>query len=437
MPRIAAWSVLRAGHPAPLREVARACAARGLDERDAALVRRLVGTEVRRRGTLRALVRAFVRGKPKPDLAAHLHLGLVQIFFLDRIPDHAAVAETVAAVDETLGRGKVRVVNAALRSAIRARRAGAAGDPRRDLVDRDLRLTRPVFRAPATHPFLWMEDAFSLPAALAKRWERRHGRERTVALARTFLAEPPLAVRGVGIDREEARALLAALGADPAAGFHPRVLRVAAAHTAAVTGSDAFRAGRLTVQGETALAAAELVEAREGERVLDLCAAPGGKTAVLAAAGARVVAVDVNPRRLARAQETCGRLGVAERVQLLAGDGAAALGAGDFDAVLVDAPCSNTGVLGARPAARWRFGPATQRELGALQARLLAAGAGQVRPGGRLVWSTCSLEPEENGQLVRAFLAGRAGWELEEEWEALPGPEGPVDGGYAARLRRR
>jgi 16S rRNA (cytosine967-C5)-methyltransferase len=116
--------------------------------------------------------------------------------------------------------------------------------------------------------------------------------------------------------------------------------------------------------------------------------------------------------------------------------------------VLVDAPCSNTGVLAKRPSARWRFGPATRASLHELQQRLLREAAARVRPGGRLVWSTCSLEPEENSQLVRAFTEAHAGWEIEVEHEALPAapapadarggtPAGPLDGGYRARLRRR
>ena len=105
--------------------------------------------------------------------------------------------------------------------------------------------------------------------------------------------------------------------------------------------------------------------------------------------------------------------------------------------MLVDAPCSNTGVLGARPEARWRFGPQAMASLGELQWRLLGEGAARVRPGGRLVWSTCSLEPEENEGLIKRFLTENSGWSMEEEKASFPDAEqGPWDGGYAARLRR-
>jgi 16S rRNA (cytosine967-C5)-methyltransferase len=197
------------------------------------------------------------------------------------------------------------------------------------------------------------------------------------------------------------------------------------------------------VQGETALRAAEAVGAAAGERVLDLCSAPGGKTAVLAASGAAVVALDASPERLERARETLARLGLAERVEL-AVNAPGALAGERFDAVLVDAPCSNTGVLAARPEARWRFGPKTKRELGLLQARLLRQGAEHVAPGGRLVWSTCALDADENRRAVEGFLAEHAEFALETEQETLPDPAtdqasgaGPVDGGYFARLARR
>jgi 16S rRNA (cytosine967-C5)-methyltransferase len=204
--------------------------------------------------------------------------------------------------------------------------------------------------------------------------------------------------------------------------------------------SASFARGEITVQGETALRAAELVEARAGERVLDLCAAPGGKTAVLAESGAAVVATDASAERLARLSATLERLSLGDRVEILPIDALDGAELSPFDAVLVDAPCSNTGVLAQRPEARWRFGPPSQHALAAVQVELLAHGARHVRPGGRLVYSTCSIEPEENQRRVVAFLETQPDFGLEHEFDALPDPRGergPVDGGYAARLRRR
>lgn len=462
MVRLLAWEVLRSGSVTPLREVDVAADEVGLDPRDRGLLRAIVGAEVRHRGTLRALVNAFARGRPKAGLRAHLHLGFAQLLYLDRLPPRAVLSEQVDATRHTLGASKTTYVNAVLRALLRARKPGHCGDPRRDVVGAPWHLEQPVFHDREEHPALWAEDALSIPGHLFKRWHKRHGLERAVALGTTFLDPPDLSLRAVGGDRAALVAELADARPDQelVEGAHPDVVLVRG-DLAGLFDLPAFAEGRATVQGESALRAAGLVQARPDEELLDLCAAPGGKTAVLAGAGARVTAVDVSEAKLARLTDTAARLGLAERVEPLlapplARDAGApadpdlpghapgpadyvALGERSFDGVLVDAPCSNTGVLGARPGARWRFGPSNQKALVTLQAALLREGAARVRPGGRLVWSTCSIEPEENRQLLRPFLEEHPGWVLEEEHEALPGPTeagGPVDGGYAARLRR-
>ncbi len=436
MTRQAAWEILRSGSEAPSRDVDRVCARHQLDARDRGLVRAIVGTEIRRRATLRAIVDTFATRKPKPDLIAHLHIGLVQILFMDKIPDHAAVSETCRSVSYTCGQSKVAFIHGVLQSVLRARVEGVSGDPRRDLVGRDLHVDRDVFRDPVKHPLLWAEDALSIPSALMKRWTRRLRRERAERLARYFLTEPPLVLRAVA-DRDAMIAELAAADVEARPGSLDTSIVCSAAMTGAVTSTEAFTQGRLTVQGETATRAAFLMQAQPGERLLDLCAAPGGKTAVLASSGADVVAADVDDTRLDRARQTCERMGVEERVEFVVSDGGRAFGGQLFDGVLLDAPCSNTGVLGARPEARWRFGPRSMASLAELQTRLLAEGAELVRPGGRLVWSTCSVEPEENGRRVANFLAEHEDWELEEDHTSIPdGEHGPWDGGYAARLRR-
>jgi len=388
---------------------------------------------------LRAIVKAFTRRQPSPDLTAHLHLGLVQLLYLERVPDHAAVSATVSAAGETSGPSKGPLINGVLRNVIRARREGRQDDPRRDLVDRDLSFEMPIFRDPYEHPHLWAEDAYSIPAALMKRWANKHGRTRALSLAETFLREPPLSFRAVRADRAAVKAELEAAGLVAREGEHEAVLVAESSDTGALTESRPFTEGRITIQGQAALQASELMQANEGERLLDLCAAPGGKTMRLLEAGAHVVASDVEPERLARIGEAAQRLQLSERLSLVAGDGTQAIDGASFDGVLVDAPCSNTGVLGARPGARWRFGPQTLRSLTELQERLLNEGAARVRSGGRLVWSTCSLEPEENEQLLRRFLEGNPEWSLEDEHLILPAASsdtGPYDGGFAARLRR-
>ncbi len=433
-----AWRVLTEETDAPLRQVERRCAEEGLAARDRALVRRLVGTALRRRGSLEAILRAFTKRPPAPDLALHVHLGLVQLFFLDRVPDHAAVSATCDVVARTVGRKRVPFVHGVLRAAARERRPGISGDPRRDLVGRELHLERAVFRDPAREPSHWGEDALSLPAWLFERWAGRFGREQTERIARFFLQEPPLVLRTVRTEREEALQALESEGIGAKPGRSNDALVCAADATAKVLASELFRSGRVTIQGEAAREPARLLGPRSGDRILELCAAPGGKTAQLAGGGATVVACDIDLERLGRLEENLRRMHGGDEVQVVVCDGARGIRELSFDAALVDAPCSNTGVLGARPEARWRFTPSALESLAKLQTRLLSEAADRVRPGGRLVWSTCSLEPEENEERVRAFLTGRPDWTLEEERTSLPDAEtGPWDGGYAARLQRR
>lgn len=439
MSRLVALEILRARHRVSLRAVDRAAREHGLDARDRALVRRIVGTEVRRRGTLRALTKAFARGKPSPAVQDCIALGLIQLLFMDTIPDHAAVSETVRAAGEMLGPKKAQYVNACLRAAIRARHTGLSGDPRRDVPLRNLHLDVPVFSDPALHPLLFAEEALSMPVALMKRWMKRYGAERALALATNALVEPDLSLRVVRGEREDVERAFAG-HVTFRHGIHPSIL-IASMHAAGpILASESFVNGTITVQGESALRAAELLEVEPDERVLDLCAAPGGKTAVLAVSGARVTACDDDEKRMVRLRQTVLRLVPEASIDVRVHDAAEGLEPASFDAVLADVPCSNTGVLAARPAARWRFSPESQAALAVLQARLLAAASTCVKPGGRLVYSTCSIEPEENQRRVRAFLAEHADFTLDREIEALPGPTGgvgPVDGGYAARLLKR
>jgi 16S rRNA (cytosine967-C5)-methyltransferase len=437
MIRNLAWEILRAGYMAPTREVAGVAARAGLDARDRGLLARIVRTEVQRRGTLQALVHAFANGKPSRDVSAFLRLGFAQLFFMDKVPDHAAVSETVGAASDELGLAKGRYVNGVLRTAIRASEEGQVGDPRRDLVGRNISFNFEIFHDPSTHPFLWAEDALSVPAPLYKGWVKRFGEDCARKMALDSLSDPRLSLRVVKGTREELQAEFTELGFSTECGQHEHILTVASGDLDKALNCEAFQEGRVTVQGEAALRAAEFCNAKAGESWLDLCAAPGGKTVVLAKTAAKVLACDVSEAKIERMTETMVRLGAVDNIETRLLDDREPPAEKDFDGVLLDVPCSNTGVLARRPEARWRFGPQNRKALADIQRTMLDHGASRVRPGGVLVYSTCAIEPDENQQRIKAFLEANPGWVLENEVQTLPQPcayEGPVDGGYVARL---
>jgi len=185
------------------------------------------------------------------------------------------------------------------------------------------------------------------------------------------------------------------------------------------------------------MTACHLLRPQSGEMILDLCAAPGGKTTHLAELSgdqATIYACDVNADRLQRIDSNVARLQLSSVLSRLIrhnGDGLPDL---DFDAALVDVPCSNTGVLGRRPEARWRFREADLKELTQLQTQLLMTAFDRLRPGGRLVYSTCSIEPEETTDLIRDVVSAVPTMTLQKEHLSLPGQ--PADGAYAALIRR-
>ena len=215
---------------------------------------------------------------------------------------------------------------------------------------------------------------------------------------------------------------------------------IALDHRGSPAGLSVLREGLATVQGIAASEAAMLLEPRPGQLLLDLCAAPGSKTAQLAelaANQATVVAIDASVSRLRMVGENAERLGLAT-IWPVAADAAQceSVLATRFDGVLLDAPCSNTAVLARRVECRWRVSQESIEHLAEVQKGLLLAAAEVLRPGGRLVYSTCSLEPEENEQVVQSVCSARPDLRLEVSKYLLPTETGD-DGGYVALLRRK
>ena len=342
---------------------------RAFDARDLGLMRSIVVTSLRRRGSiLHALAQCLERGMPGRDMRVEsiLVTAAAQILYLD-VPDRSAVDLAVrAARMEPGARPFAALVNAVLRNVAR-NSASFQGD------DDPLRDT---------------------PAWLADRWSATFGGPAAAAIAASHRHEPTLdlTVRG------EPEAWAARLGG--------RVLPTGSVRLVArtpVTRLDGYDEGEWWVQDCAAALPARILAARPGERIADLCAAPGGKTAQLATAGAQVSAVDRSERRLQRLRANLQRLRL--DAEVVTADALTFAPADLFDAVLVDAPCTATGTIRRHPEVAWIKREQDIRALAELQRRLLDHAATLLRPGGRLVYCTCSLEPEEGERQVDALLA--------------------------------
>jgi 16S rRNA (cytosine967-C5)-methyltransferase len=408
-----------------------------LEPRERALATQLAYGTVQRRATLDALLERLTgRGLERleaPVLAA-LRLGAFQLLFLDRVPPHAAVGESVE-LAKAESRSGARLVNAVLRRAAREGPAWLAGLPDGDPPSAALRHSHPRWIAE-----LWW-DALGPDAA------------RALMAADNEPAETALRANTLRTGADALRAALP-VPALPAPGL-PEGLVLDGPFDA--WGSPEWEGGLLMPQSRAAMAVGRVLDPQPGERVLDLCAAPGGKTTHLAAlmgdAGS-IVAVERHPGRADALRRTAARMG-AGSVEVRTGDAAGPHERGAYDRVLVDPPCSDLGTLASRPDARWRKRAGQPAELAALQAAILDAGADALRPGGTLVYSTCTISPGENERLVQAFLDRRADFEADDLQAGRP-PGLPVwdhprvarflqtlphrdrtDGFFIARLRRR
>jgi 16S rRNA (cytosine967-C5)-methyltransferase len=417
----------------------------GLPPADRRLATQLAYGVLRRRGTLDALVRPFVTRQPhqvEPWLWEALRLGAYQLALLTHIPPHAALNETVELAAAFHRPGAKGFLNGVLRRVAELvtddRLAGPAADALPLEQGEYRRLARPALPDPAVSPVEYLASGFAWPRWLAERWHTRFGWDECVRLGFWFAGPAPLWLRvnTLRTDRAACLAAFAAAGVGAEPGEQPQAIRLR--ESAAVRDLPGYADGWFAVQDEAAMTVAPALAPATGSRVLDLCAAPGGKTTHLAELigdQGRVLACDVDDERLRTVTELCRRLGVTcvetARLHPVRNEEPPP---GPFDAALVDVPCSNTGVLGRRPEVRWRLRPGDLRHLVALQTRLLRQAAERVRPGGAVVYSTCSIEPEENHGVVDAVLRELPGLALEAESEQVPGR--PADGGYWARLRR-
>ncbi len=392
-----------------------------LSSADRGLCQEIVYGVVRWQATLDWLIALKTGGREqKPALQTLLRLGLYQIFWLDRIPDHAAVHETVELAKQGGFGPQAGFVNALLRGYLRE-----AGETRKRLTD--LRVSQPAL-------------GWSQPEWLVTRWQKRWGAEKTARLLE-WNNTPPKTFARVNTLKTDAGQLVEQWRKENVEydfktcdwtgenlvfelKSHPPLGSLAS-----------FRSGAFYIQDPSTLLAVRELNPQPGETVLDLCAAPGGKTTFLAQLlgnQGRIVAQDVSEDRLKLIQENCDRLGVA-CVELVLPSILHSQPAAHFDRILVDAPCSNSGVMRRRLDLRWRIQLEEIGRLRATQLDLLHQAAARLKPGGTLVYSTCSLEPEENEEVVQEFLREQTGYRLEKQRELLPFADS-VDGAYVARL---
>ncbi|HEX2084550.1 MAG TPA: 16S rRNA (cytosine(967)-C(5))-methyltransferase RsmB [Solirubrobacteraceae bacterium] len=361
--------------------------AAALEPRERALARRLAFEAIQRRRTLDHVVGALTGRSPKrldPPVRAALHLGLTQVLFLDGIPDHAAVDESVELARRSRGSG---LVNAVLRRATREGRAVL------DAIDDEA----------VRH---------SVPDWLAALWRDAYGARTASALMARANEPLELALRANRL-RATPEEVAQAVGGRVAEGDAVVVDGPLDAHAHPL-----WHAGAYMPQSRSSQRVAPALAPAPGERVLDLCSAPGGKATHLAALmrdEGEVVAVERDADRADQLRATCDRMG-ATIVRVEVADAAEPRGDGPFDRVLADPPCSGLGTLQAKPDLRWRMTPERIAGLIAEQRRILAAAAAAVRPGGVLVWSTCTLNPAENEEL----LAGLPGFATTARLTLMP-----------------
>lgn len=359
---------------------------------DHGLLTELVMGVLRWRGALDEEIAEHVRqrlAKFDLEVLSALRLGTYQLLFLDRIPAHAAINDSVALVKKARKTSAAGMVNAVLRKL--AAVAEGATQSRH-------------FAGVSSHP-RW----------LVERWEKNYGAEIALKICVYDQTQPYTVLRLPGANARKAAPDKAfeLPGIELSPGH--LLTRAAAVATGDLSRTPDFRAGQLAIQDEASQLVALLVG--KGKKILDCCAAPGGKTRILAEqnSGAAIIAMELHPRRANLLKKLVNE----PNVRIVAADARSMPFGSEFDRILVDAPCSGTGTLARNPEIKWRLKPEDLLRLQAYQVELLQAAMRQVASGGQIVYSTCSLEPEENEQVVEKVLVCNAGFRVLNARERL------------------
>jgi 16S rRNA (cytosine967-C5)-methyltransferase len=400
-----------------------------LDARDRRWLRELVYGMLRHRGAIDAILAERVRGgiaRIDADLLDLLRLGVHQLLHMGSVPAYAAIAQTVELAKVRHGIGASKLANAVLRR-----------------VDREHEGLQPVVPGDAVEA---LAVNYSHPAWIVRRWLSRWGAEETEALLAHNNTEAPVVLRPFGIVREQLEAMLESAGVHVQdAPLNRDSIQISGGIT--LTELGAYRQGLFFIQDPASTMVTQYAAIPADSIAADLCAAPGGKSLEMSRVARMVVSCDRSPARISRMVINRNRLEATNMFSVAADARFPAIR--PVDAVLVDAPCTGTGTFRRHPDARWRLRVSDLAVMSSLQSSLLRAAADVVGPGGLLIYSTCSLESEENEDQIETFLAANSGWKLE------PPPEGAVpaetldngylrvlphrhgsDGSFAARLRR-
>ena len=403
---------------------------------DKALLFELVHGVMRMLNRIDWVLNGFYKGqfsKAIPNIKNALRVALYQILFLEKIPDYASVNEAVEFIKKAQGQKAADLTNAILRNIIRSKDSIRYPDRNEDII-------------------AYFSVYYSHPVWLVKRWLNRYGEEFTEQLLIANNNKPNLNLRvnTLVTNKEELKSLLDKVELKYKEGLYlDDFIRMA--NLSNIADWEYFSKGYFSIQDESTGVPVNLLGVNPGDRVLDLCAAPGGKTAYIAAKmenKGEIVALDKYESRIKILQKNLGRLKV-ENVKFIETDALEYESTELFDKILLDAPCSGLGTLTKKPDLKWKRELLDLKKLTELQYKLLEKGGKLLKPGGYIVYSTCTIEPDENSEIVTKFLFENPGFVLEsaksiiddklvtEEGfvQAFPNIHG-IDGSFSAKIKR-
>ena len=329
-------------------------------------------------------------------------MGIYQLFFLDRIPDYAVCNESVKLVKKEGYPGKSRLVNALLRNIIRESNNIRWPDIHQD-------------------PIKYISIFYSFPEWMVKRWIKRFGLDLCLIFCQASNQRPNLTLRvnSIKISMKEFRKKLIELGLTFEEGKYLPTESLIIKEFCNIGNSPLFRNGLFSIQDESSMLAARLLNPSAGETIIDMCSGPGGKTTHLAQLmnnSGRIIAFEKNQKRLKMVRTECNRLGV-ENVNLLLQDSSKLCRKyfGIADKILVDVPCSGTGVFRKKPDIKWKKINKNQlKKLNNIQEKILNVASNYLKPGGEMLYSTCSVEEEENDGIIKKFKQKNTGFDIQD-----------------------